>query len=205
VKKLLISTAWLPPAEYYACLFSADEVFIEAHESYAKQTYRNRCVIAGPNGKQALTIPVLHKAESRIPIREVEIDYSSRWQAIHWRSIETAYNKSPFFEYYRGEFEPLFLSRRRFLFDLNLDGLELCLKLTGRSMIPAYTGHFRKVYEDIEDKRTQISPKNHHAVMAFPRYPQVFEQSNGFIPNLSIIDLLFNRGPDASAYLESVK
>jgi hypothetical protein len=176
-------------------------MLIEALESYTKQTYRNRCIIAGPNGRQVLTIPIIHAATGKMKIRDVQIDNSGRWQAIHHRSIEAAYNRSPFYDYYKHEFEPFFIAKHKYLFDLNNGLIELCLKLAGIKTEVHFTEHFKMQYEDADDLRTMISPKNHETIMPLPRYPQVFEQNLGFLADLSMIDLLFNRGPDALNYL----
>jgi hypothetical protein len=202
---VVLSTSYLPPVEYFARLKRAGKVLVESNESYAKQTYRNRCNIAGPNGLQVLTIPILHCKGDRMPIKDIRVDYSTRWQANHWRSIETAYNKSPFFSFYRDAFEPFYFSRYKFLFDLNNDMLSLCMKFSSVRTPISYTESFQKKFTDEQDLRTAINPKNHELYMDFPRYPQVFEPVLGFLPNLSIIDLLFNRGTDSEYYLDSIK
>jgi hypothetical protein len=202
---VVLSTAYLPPVEYFVCLKRAEQVFIEGKETYTKQTYRNRCIIAGPNGTQALTIPIMHMKVSNMQIRDVQVDYSMRWQMNHWRSIEAAYNKSPFFSFYRDEFEPFYFLRHKFLFDLNSDLLALCMKLVSLSTPIGFTESFKKKYTNEDDLRTVITPKNPAPRMEFPRYPQVFEPLLGYTANLSIIDLLFNRGPDSVSYLDLVK
>jgi hypothetical protein len=204
MESILFSTAYLPPVEYFVRLIKAKHICIEKQESFTKQTYRNRCVIAGPNGLQTLSIPVIHSNHDSRKICDIKIDYSARWQVNQWRSIEAAYNKSPFFTFYRDEFEPFYFSRTKYLFDLNQELLALCLKLTQIKTEINLTDEFQKEYQNKVDYRFAISPKNHVPALNFPRYPQVFEPISGFAPNLSFIDLLFNRGPDASSYLESV-
>lgn len=205
MNNLVLSTACLPPVEYFARIQRAGRVLVEAHENYSRQTYRNRCVIAGPNGLQSLIVPVLHGKGEKVNIRDVRIDYSSRWQQVHLRSVEAAYNKSPFFAYYRDSFEPIWFARHRYLFDLNMEWLERCLELLGITTVISLTTSFQKEYPECCDMRWKISPKNRERRMTFPRYIQVFETVHGFAPGLSIIDLLFNRGPQAFDYLQQVE
>jgi|WetSurMetagenome_2_1015567.scaffolds.fasta_scaffold338245_1 hypothetical protein len=204
MNKVIFSTAYLPPIEYFAYLVNEDEIFIENNENYTRQTWRNRCLIVGPNKIQTLTIPVIQKHGSEMPISKVRIDNRSRWQVVHWRSIEAAYSKSPFFMYYYDAFKSYYFNPQEYLFVLNIDLIKLCIKLCGLKTKINVTGKFVKEYPQAKDLRYTLSPKNKKQAFVFPRYPQVFEPVLGFKPNLSIIDLLFNRGPDSVDYLKSI-
>jgi hypothetical protein len=202
---IILSSAYLPPIEYFVSMLRSESVMIENRESYTRQTYRNRCIIAGPNGRQVLTVPVIQSSRGRGGIERIRADDSKRWQSIHWRSLEAAYNKSPYFHYYREEFMPYYLSKQPWLFVLNHELLLLCMKLAGINVTIGFTDHFQRKYADADDRRAAIHQKGRGKGMDYPRYPQVFESKLGFLPNLSIVDLLFNRGPDAKDYLESVR
>jgi len=199
-RKLLISTAYLPPAEYFAAISKAEEILIEAEENYLKQTYRNRCYILSAHGPQMLSIPVYLGSLHKTMIRDIRIDYSKRWQQIHLGAMIAAYRSSPFFDFYFESIEKAILLNQNFLIDLNLSLFEKIvqhLSIEGKSF-------FTKAFEPDNnlhyDYRYRLSPKKKSHYIQKP-YIQVFDNGNGFIPNLSIIDLLFNVGPDASRYL----
>jgi hypothetical protein len=180
------------------------EVLIEKQEGYAKQTFRNRCNIYGPNGKQALVIPVNRK--NNTIITDVRIDYSSNWNKIHWKSIESAYNKSPFFIYYADYFIPFYSKKYTFLFDLNTELILLVLKLLRSETDLLFTKEFNRIYNDKKDYRNNISPKSKSFLSDVTNgyYHQVFNEKHGFLSDLSIIDLLFNRGNLSKEYLISL-
>jgi hypothetical protein len=198
-------TVYLPPVEYFACLVGKDEICLETHEHYQRQSYRNRCCVYGPNGLQKLVVPVVHPAKEQKNIRDVRIDNSARWQQIHWRSLTSAYNKSPFFEYYASEFEPFFQHPQQWLLETNTELLKVCLKLLRLQVNIDYTDTFRKDISLELDYRSRLLEKRTLQPHRFPRYSQVFEPTHGFMPNLSILDLLFNRGNDALSYLKTIK
>jgi len=197
-------SVYLPPAEYFSCLIGHEEIRIENDEHYHRQSYRNRCYIYGPNGVQKLVVPVIHPGNDQKNIRDIRIDNTSRWQKIHWRSLTAAYNKSPYFEYYEQEFMPFFDHPQQWLLASNMELLGICLKLLRLSVKVSLTENFSKDYPPALDFRTKLLEKNTRNPERFPRYSQVFEPAHGFIPNLSILDLLFNRGNDAVSYLKTV-
>ena len=201
---VIMPSFYLPPVEYFACLLPFDELYIENDESYHRQSYRNRCCIYGPNGLQKLVLPVVHPGKENRNIKTVMPDPSLAWQQIHWRSITAAYNRSPFFEYYERDFFPFYHQPPKSLVEGNTQLLALCLRLLKMSVKVSFTGTFQKEVQDATDFRQYLLSKHTRMPERFPRYVQVFEPSHGFIPNLSVIDLLFNRGPEALNYLRSI-
>lgn len=196
---------YLPPLEYFACLLKHEEISVETAEHYHRQTYRNRCCIYGPNGRQTLVIPVIHPSREQRNLKEIRIDQTSRWQQIHWRSLTAAYNKSPFFEYFAQEFEPFYHRPRHWLLESDLELMDICLRLLKYKGTLNLTEEYHKDYPEGTDYRAKLLSKKTEHPEDFPRYPQVFEPVHGFIPNLSIVDLLFNRGNDAQAYLKTLR
>lgn len=188
MNRLIIPTAYLPPISYVVECLHSERISIEAFETYKKQTYRNHCLIYGPNGKQKLSVPVLKVNGNRTLTKDIRISYFQDWQKIHWRSIETAYNNSPFFLFYRDYFEPFYIKRFDFLLDFNTKLLEVLFIIFRVEKQIDFTDHFENL---------SIDQKN----LFFPSYTQVFDVKYGFLPNLSIVDLIFNLGPDAIEYL----
>jgi hypothetical protein len=184
----IFSTAYLPPVSYIAECLRAEEIVIEIWETYRKQTIRNHCNIYGPNGRQKLSIPVIKVHGNHTLTKDIRISCLQNWQQIHWRSIETAYNNSPFFLYYRDYFEPFYLKKFDFLLDFNAKLLEIIFMILRIEKQIGFTDHYEN---RMEDRPSYI----------FPPYTQVFSPKSGFLSNLSIIDLIFNLGPDANDYL----
>jgi hypothetical protein len=203
---VLLSTAYLPPIQYMSKLLLPNPVFFEKHENYQKQSYRNRCCIYGANGKQCLVIPVLKQHGEKTPISEVKIDYTKVWQKIHLKAIESAYRLSAFYEYYAADFIRMYERRTKFLFDWNMDFLTLILDLLSIKIQPSVTLTYMGDSIECIDFRSSIHPKArlNKPDQNFKPYPyqQVFQERYGFIPNLSIIDLLFNEGPHALGIIQ---
>lgn len=201
-----LSTAYLGNVQYYSKLASADTAFIEQHEHYQKQSYRNRCCIVGANGVLTLVIPIEKDHGKKMPIRDVRIDYSKVWQQNHWRAILASYNSSPFFEYYADDIRPFYEKKERFLFDYNLNLTNVILDLLSVKANIVLTQEYDAEVEDKQfDYRQSISPKARLAkpdsFFSSKEYFQVFALKLGFIPNLSIVDLLFNEGPGSQQFL----
>jgi hypothetical protein len=195
---ICLTSAYLAPVEYYSALAKADTVFLEHCEFYEKQSYRNRCNIAGANGQLALTIPVEKSKGSRLLTRDVRISEHSDWQLQHWRSIESAYNSAPFFEYYKDDLLPFYEKSWTFLWDFNAAIQCKMLELLDLQIDVQLTGEYKVDFdENVQDVRNSIHPKKETDVGSFKTYYQVFEQRFGFIPNLSSIDLLFNMGNES--------
>ena len=195
----VLTSAYLAPVQYYEIL-ATRRVWIESHEHYIKQTYRNRCHIATANGVMPLTIPV-EKPSGKCATRDVRISAHENWQELHLRAIEAAYNSSPFLEYYKDDFLPFYTKKWDFLFDFNTEMQQMILGLLGLEADIHFTGNYEtKLPEGIEDLRDTISPKKDTPYNSAPYY-QVFELKFGFLSNMSIIDLLFNMGNEAVLFL----
>jgi hypothetical protein len=202
---ILLSTAYFAPIRYFSKLAAYPEIYIEQHEHFIKQTYRNRAVILGANGPVSLIVPVEKGREQKIKIRDLRIAYDEEWQRNHWRTIFSAYNSSPFFEYYADELEHLFRKRADFLFDFNQLITETILEIMEIPANLILTEAFEQIPENCLNFREKISPKAQRNAddpqfIAKP-YTQVFCEKFGFVPDLSILDLLFNEGPSAYSVL----
>ncbi|MDR0698131.1 MAG: WbqC family protein [Tannerella sp.] len=196
-----LSTAYLAPVQYYSKLVSFDEIRIETEENYPKQTFRNRCLIAVANGIQALTVPIQKPDTPKCPVRDIRISAHGNWRHLHWNALVSAYNMSPFFEYYADDFRPFYEQTYKYLIEYN-EALQtmICGLL---DIHPLITHTERYEPEVCNDFRTAINPRHPQPDMAFtPQvYYQVFRDKHGFIPNLSIVDLLFNMGPESVLFL----
>lgn len=201
---LLLSTAYFAPVHFYTRYIHHNEVYIEQFENFTKQTYRNRCQILGGNGPIALVIPVVKGRGPKVLIKDLQISYDENWQRNHWQTIVSAYNSSPYFEYYQDELYPFFESKTKYLLDHNQQIHEqVCDFLEVENRI-RLTSDFEKVPDGTLNLRDGISPKlKHNPDTAFQpqTYTQVFSEKYGFTPDLSILDLLFNEGPNAYTIL----
>lgn len=202
-KPVVLSTAYLPPISYFAEIVKAPEVYIEKHENFVKQTYRNRCRILGANGPIPLVIPVEKARDRKVLITDTRIYNHENWQRIHWRTIFSAYNSSPFFEYYQDYLSPFYENRWDFLFDFNLELMTVLIDAIGAERRLGFTEFYKKPQSGANDLRNSISPKTGRQYSGEP-YTQVFSEKFGFINDLSIIDLLFNLGPETLSYLEKI-
>jgi len=204
--KILVSTAYFAPVRYFTKLAGTPTVYIEQHENFIKQTYRNRTVILGANGPISLIVPVEKGRGQKIPIKDLRISHDEEWQRNHWKTIFSAYNSSPFFEYYADDIEHFFRKKPDFLFDFNQQITETLAEILEISVDLVLTDDFENIPDDCINLREQISPKTHR-IDADPHfipqpYTQVFSEKFGFVPDLSILDLLFNEGPSASSLLQ---
>lgn len=183
-----LSSAYLPPAAYLAYIVKSGGALIEACDHYTKQTLRNRALIAAPNGTQVLTVPTV-KAEGKQLMRDVRISTHGNWQHLHWQALRTAYNASPYFEYYADDFAPFYDRPYTFLLDYNMELLRLILRLLDVDATLRLTTDYDPAPE--LDRR----PFDSLTLPVRPYY-QVFAHSQGFRPGLSSVDLLFNMGPE---------
>ena len=197
---VLLSTTYFGPIQWYQKLYRAERVEIEQWESFRKQTYRNRCLIATTNGIQALTVPVEH-SDSPL-IKDIRLSDHGNWRHLHWNALQSAYGESPFFEYYQDDIRPFFEKHWEFLLDFNeAIRLKMCELIDIQPNV-SYTKEFVSE-ENMASFRDVICPKHPQDDPDFTpkRYYQVYEQKHGFLPNLSILDLLFNMGPESIFFL----
>ena len=200
----LLSTTYFGPVQWYQKLYCAEQVLIEQWEGFQKQTYRNRCIIASPNGPQALTVPVERQSIPQCPspvIKDIRISDHGEWRHQHWNALTTAYGDSPFFDYYQDDLQPFFTERRwKYLLDFNMEACAVVCKLIDIEPNIRLTEQYEhEAGAGIVDLRETIRPKHPADDPDFtPRpYYQVYAQRHGFLPNLSVLDLLFNMGPEA--------
>lgn len=206
---VILTSAYLAPVQYYAKLASAPYVIEERHDHYVKQTYRNRCIIAGPGGRLPLTVPVERTpGEGKACTGEMRISEHGNWRHLHWTALVSAYERSPYFEYYADAFRPFYAERTHdLLADFNAALRDTVLSLLGISpqitIAPSYVDADKAAADDWRETiRPKISFEADTSFRAIPYY-QVFSAANGFLPNLSILDLLFNMGPAARLYLQN--
>ncbi len=192
---------YLPPVEYFTKLkANKPDILIEKQEFFPKQTYRNRAHIYSPDGLLALVVPVIKGSKVHTVTKDVKISYDFRWQRQHWMSLEACYRRSAYFEYYEDDFAKFYQTNYTYLFDYNEELLQLILKLIKLPLNISYTETYEKEYPDLEDLRNSMSAKKESRMEQKP-YFQVFEERHGFMKNLSIVDLLFNQGPQTINFL----
>ncbi len=197
-----LSTAYLAPVQYYCKLLQFPKIKIEKEENYVKQTYRNRCVIAGANGPLPLSVPVEKTESLKCQTKDIRISDHGNWRHLHWNALVSAYGTSPFFEYYQDDFAPYYEKKYDFLFDFNEELRQLICTLLDITPNVSYTDVYET--EVSHDFRGIISPKSKTKDAGFlpTPYYQVFKDKHGFLSNLSIIDLLFNMGPEGLLVLQ---
>ena len=199
----LFSIAYLPSISYVGIILKSKKIILEKHEHYIKQTYRNRSLIYSPNGVHPLIIPVAHDDLYKKPIHEIKISYETDWQKIHWRTIASSYRNSPYFEFFEEELNPFYEAKTETLFEFNLSLLKRIFSLMQISFEIEFTSTYEKKYsKEIIDLRNIFYPDQRN--LNVPLYNQVFSERHGFISDLSILDLMFNKGPQAMEYLLSI-
>ena len=192
----LLPISYLGPVAYYSSILQSEEIFIETKEHFIKQSFRNRCIIMGANGMQTLTIPKERKSSDKTLISDISISNKDNWQKLHWQSIVSAYNSSPFFEYYKDDLLPFYNTKHSSLFDFNLKLSKTILELMQVEKKLNFTSKFQKESNRLDFRSSKFILKNQE------EYQQVFCEKYSFIPNLSILDVLFNLGPETTSYLE---
>ena len=200
--KTLIHPTYFPSIAHFVAIANADELVFETDDNFLKQTYRNRAYVYGANGKLTLNIPVIHSQKNRQKYRDVKIFNEEKWQSLHWKSLLSAYRTSPFFEYYEDELQPLFEMKTDFILDFNLKCFETITECLQLDVNTSKTETYQEAPADTNDFRFLVHAKKEQP-QNFETYTQVFSNKHGFIPNLSILDLLFNEGTNALNYLES--
>lgn len=197
---MLFHPTYFPSIYQFSKMLQRKELIFEVEDNFQKQTYRNRCFILGPNGKQLLNVPV-QKETGKQKTKNLQINYSEDWQKNHLRALDTAYRSSPFYEFYIDDILPIFEKKELLLIDLNINIFEVLCRLIQIEVPYIKTKVFHK--EAINDFRTLVNAKK-PIICKFPEYTQVFSNKHGFTENLSILDLLFMEGPNTLMYLEKL-
>ncbi|MBS7563136.1 WbqC family protein [Mucilaginibacter sp. Bleaf8] len=200
-KGALLPMFYLPPVEYFTILNkNKPDIWIEKEEHFPKQTYRNRAHIYSPDGLLQLVVPVVKGSKVHTKVKDVKISYDFDWQRLHWMSLQSCYRRSAYFEYYEDDFVKFYEDKPAYLFDYNEQLLTMILKFLKLPVTLAYTQEYHAQYEQLADYRGKIHSKK-ESDFEQKTYFQVFEERNGFLKNLSIVDLLFNQGPQSVNYL----
>lgn len=204
MSKALVHPCYFGSIAQYVALAKAKEIVFEECDNYQKQTYRNRTYIYGANGKLLLNMPILHSGVKGVKrlYKDIKIEHQFNTMTIHWKSLESAYRTSPYFEFYEDELAPLFEDKPEFLLDFNYKCTQFIMDCLQLEVPIIKTKDFELHPKNVEDFRNLANPKDALIGANFENYIQVFQDKHGFIPNLSILDLLFAEGPNALNYLE---
>jgi len=197
---MITSSIPFPPISWWAKAIKAGTITFDVHEFYQKMSYRNRYYLASPNGKTLMSLPLQSGRNQRIPVAEVKLFNESAWQDNHWKTIVSLYRRSPFFEYFEHELAPLFKHKYEYLHDFNIAGIAVVTKLLGLQISFQQTDNFIKEYaSEVVDERSLMLPQA--PIESSMEYYQVFSERTGFLPNCSILDLLFCEGSYAKEIL----
>lgn len=203
---ILIESQYFPNIFYYKTLINSDILLIERYEHYQKMSFRNRCYVAGPNGRILLSVPLTHGKNQRTVVKDVKISYDEKWQDLHFKTLLSAYRRSPWFEYFEDQLAALFSQKFTYLLDWNMACFEWVNKRINVTTPVSLTESYRGASEleaGITDMRGTLLPANMESYgEQLPGYTQVFGERTGFLPNLSILDLLFNEGKNCLAHLK---
>ena len=199
--KVVLPLFYLPPISWFSKFLNENlEVEFEQFENLPKQTYRNRANIFGANGKLSLIIPIHH--DGMRAMKDIQISYAENWQKLHWKSIKTAYQSSPYFEFYEDKFLKIFEKEDRFLMDFNLKALEIIQQILKTEKAYSLNNEYTKNPE-ADDFRNFFSAKSENELV-MENYYQTFSDKLGFIKDLSILDLICNKGPESVTYIKSL-
>ena len=200
--KILLPIFYLPPVSWFSVFLHQDsEVVFEQYENFPKQTYRNRANIYGANGKLSLIIPIHHNGKRAM--KDIEISYSENWQHLHWKSIKNAYQSSPYFEFYEDHLKQIFDSEEKSLIKFNLRALQIILKLLKTEKAYSLNDEYARNPAEINYKE-KFSAKQ-PSEFEMEEYYQTFSDKLGFLADLSILDLLCNKGPESLTYIQNIK
>lgn len=198
---MLFHPTYFSPISQYVELIKSPKITFEIEDNFQKQTYRNRCYIYAANGKQSLNVPIQHIKGIKQKSKDVKIDYKEKWNKLHLKTLQSAYSSSPFFEFYIDDLLPLFEAKHEFLVDLNIASHLFIMDALQLDISYSFSKKFQQ--EKIENDFRNLAIAKTKTEFNFNRYIQVFETTNGFIPNLSMLDLIFMEGPNALNYLEN--
>lgn len=196
---IILHPTYFPSISQYTAMLQAETITFEVEDNFQKQTNRNRMYIYGPNGAQLLNIPVNRSNAKHQKYKDVKLDTTFDWQKNHFKSLETAYRTSPFFEFFEHDLQPVFEKKHTYMMDLNFEIFEIINECLGIDLPFSKTEEYFQELNDFADYRPLVNGKKDTFINE--SYTQVFDDKFGFIPNLSILDLLFNEGRYAKDYL----
>lgn len=199
---VLLPAFYMPPISWFSVFLNPEnEIVFEQFENFPKQTYRNRANIYGANGKLSLIIPIHHNGKREF--KDIEISYREDWRTLHWKSIKTAYQSSPYFEYYEDKFRKIFDLKEKFLLDFNLKGIEVIQQILKTEKARSLNEEYIKNPENI-NFREKFSAKL-PSEFEMEEYYQTFSDKFGFLKDLSVLDLICNKGPESLVYIKNIK
>jgi hypothetical protein len=202
MKNVLLPVFYLPSISWFSVFLNPEnEIVFEQFESFPKQTYRNRANIYGANGKLSLIIPIHHNGKREM--KDIEISYREDWQNLHWKSIKTTYQSSPYFEFYEDKFRKIFDLKEKHLLDFNLKALEIIQQILKTEKAHSLNEEYIKIPEEI-NFREKFSAKL-PSEFEMEDYYQTFSDKLGFLKDLSILDLICNKGPETLTYIKKIK
>jgi hypothetical protein len=199
---ILIHPHYLPNISHFFLLVNSKKIVFEINDNFLKQTYRNRTYIYGANGKLLLSVPVIHSQKNRKIFKDVKISYDKDWLSHHWKSIEISYRSSPFFEYFEDKLICLYTKREKYLVDFNLKSINILFEMLQIDLEYDFTNSYQENYSSISDYRINSENFNSNDIK-IDKYTQVFQSKHGFINNLSVLDLIFNEGPNTINFLKT--
>lgn len=202
MKNVLLPVFYLPPISWFSVFLNPENnIVFEQFESFPKQTYRNRANIYGANGKLSLIIPISHNGKREL--KDIEISESEDWRKLHWKSIQTAYQSSPYFEYYEDKIRKIFDIDEKNLVNFNLKGIEIILQTLKTEKAYSLNEEYIKNPEEL-NFRERFSAKL-PSEFEMEEYYQTFSDKSGFLKDLSILDLICNKGPESLTYIKNIK
>lgn len=200
--KIIIHPTYFPNIFSFKTIINSTNILFEVNDHYVKQTLRNRTSIHAANGKLNLSVPVKFSSTKKEKYKDIKICYDSNWQKIHLKSIESAYKNSPFYDFFEDYFINFYNKKEKFLVDLNFSSIRLIFEILEKELNCNFTNEYLEKYVDLTDYRTLLTNKNFNEKVDFKNYTQVFQEKNGFIENLSSIDLIFNKGLDFEDFIK---
>ena len=193
---------YLPNISNFFFLVNSKKVIFEINDNFLKQTYRNRTYIYGANGKLLLSIPVIHSQKNRKKFKDVKISYDQDWPSQHWKSLEISYRNSPFFEFFEDKLLCLYNKKEKYLIDFNIKSINILFEMLQIDLEYDFTNSYEENYSNMSDYRINSENFNSNEIK-INKYTQVFESKHGFINNLSVLDLIFNEGPNAINFIKT--
>ena len=200
--KIIIHPTYFPNIFSFKTIINSTNILFEVNDYYVKQTLRNRTSIHAANGKLNISVPVRFSSTKKEKYKDIRICYDSNWQKIHLKSIESAYKNSPFYDFFEDYFINFYNKKEKFLVDLNFSSIRLIFEILEKELNCSFTNEYLEKYVDLTDYRTLLTNKNFNEKVNFKNYTQVFQEKNGFIENLSSIDLIFNKGLDFEDFIK---